>query len=133
MTKKKRPGVKPAIPSPEEGQPVTAIETPLEAGADSSVRAEASFPIVGIGASAGELAAFEAFFGTMPADTKSGTAFVLVQHLAPNHKSILSDLVKKYTRMRVYEAEDGMAVRPNCTYISSRPTATWPFCTAGCT
>jgi two-component system CheB/CheR fusion protein len=117
MTKKKRPGVKPEIPSPEEGQPVTAVETPLEAGADSSVRPEASFPIVGIGASAGGLAAFEAFFAAMPADTKSGMAFVLVQHLAPDHKSILTDLIKQYTRMRVYEVEDGMAVRPNCTYI----------------
>jgi two-component system CheB/CheR fusion protein len=44
-------------------------------------------------------------------------AFVLVQHLAPDHKSILSELVKRYTRMEVFEVADGMAVRPNCTYI----------------
>jgi rfaE bifunctional protein nucleotidyltransferase chain/domain len=44
-------------------------------------------------------------------------AFVLVQHLAPDHKSILTDLVRRYTRMQVYEVEDGMAVQPNCTYI----------------
>jgi chemotaxis response regulator CheB len=48
-----------------------------------------SFPIVGIGASAGGLAAFEAFFSAMPADNVSSMAFVLVQHLAPDHKSIL--------------------------------------------
>ncbi|MDD5037208.1 MAG: chemotaxis protein CheB [Methylococcaceae bacterium] len=75
------------------------------------------FPIVGIGASAGGLAAFEAFFSGMPANTDPGMAFVLVQHLAPDHKSILSDLLKRYTRMQVFEVEDGMAVQPNCTYI----------------
>jgi two-component system CheB/CheR fusion protein len=44
-------------------------------------------------------------------------AFVLVQHLSPDHKSILSELVQRYTRMRVFEVEDGMLVEPNCAYI----------------
>ncbi|MDO8776356.1 MAG: chemotaxis protein CheB, partial [Burkholderiaceae bacterium] len=77
----------------------------------------AGFPIVGLGASAGGLAAFEAFFAGMPADTDPGMAFVLVQHLAPDHKSILSDLIRRYTRMQVFEVEDGMAVHINCAYI----------------
>ena len=72
--------------------------------------APGEFPIVGIGASAGGLAAFEAFFSGMPADTDPGMAFVLVQHLAPDHKSILSDLIRRYTRMQVFEVEDGMVV-----------------------
>lgn len=75
------------------------------------------FPVVGIGASAGGLAAFEAFFSGMPADIDPGMAFVLVQHLAPDHKSILTDLIQRYTRMKVYEVEDGMVVLPNCAYI----------------
>lgn len=75
------------------------------------------FPIVGIGASAGGLAAFEAFFSGMPADADPGMAFVLVQHLAPDHKSILTDLIRRYTRMQVFEVEDGMKVQPNCAYI----------------
>ena len=75
------------------------------------------FPIVGIGASAGGLAAFEAFFSGMPADVAPGMAFVLVQHLAPDHKSILVDLIRRYTRMQVFEVEDGMQVQVNCTYI----------------
>ena len=75
------------------------------------------FPIVGIGASAGGLAAFEAFFSGMPADADPGMAFVLVQHLAPNHKSILTGLVQRYTRMQVFEVTDGMVVAPNCAYI----------------
>ena len=76
-----------------------------------------NFPIVGIGASAGGLAAFEAFFSGMPADRDPGMAFVLVQHLAPDHKSILTDLIRRYTRMQVSEATDGVAVQPNCAYI----------------
>ncbi len=80
-------------------------------------RAADGFPIVGIGASAGGISAFEAFFSGMPADTDPGMAFVLVQHLSPDHKSILTDLIRRYTRMQVFEVEDGMEVRPNCAYI----------------
>lgn len=76
-----------------------------------------AFPIVGIGASAGGLAAFEAFFSGMPAAIDPGMAFVVVQHLAPDHKSILTELVRRYTRMQVFEVEDGMVVQNNCTYI----------------
>ena len=46
-----------------------------------------------------------------------GMAFVLVQHLAPDHKSILAEIVQRYTRMQVFEVEDGMEVKPNCAYI----------------
>ena len=80
-------------------------------------RQSADFPIVGIGASAGGLAAFEAFFSTMPSDRDPGMAFVFVQHLARDHKSILSELVRRYTTMDVFEVEDGMAVEPNRVYI----------------
>ena len=93
------------------------VDNPLAAESDSAVGRGTRFPIVGIGASAGGLAAFEAFFSAMPADASPGMAFVLVQHLAPDHKSILADLVKRYTRMQVYEVEDGMKVQPNCAYI----------------
>ncbi|MEP7306226.1 MAG: chemotaxis protein CheB [Acidobacteriota bacterium] len=74
-------------------------------------------PIVGIGASAGGLAAFEAFFSAMPVDTEPGMAFVLVQHLAPDHKSILADIIRRYTSMKVVEAEDGMRVQANCVHV----------------
>jgi two-component system CheB/CheR fusion protein len=53
----------------------------------------------------------------MPADNDPGLAFVLVQHLARDHKSSLSDLIRRYTRMQVFEVEDGMIVKPNCAYI----------------
>lgn len=75
------------------------------------------FPIVGIGASAGGIGAFESFFSTMPADSDPGMAFVLVQHLARDHKSILTELIRRYTKMKVFEVEDGMKIEPNCAYI----------------
>ncbi|KKH72705.1 chemotaxis protein CheR [Methanosarcina mazei] len=75
------------------------------------------FPIVGVGASAGGLAAFEAFFSAIPYDTKLGMAFVLVQHLDPTHRSLLSDLIGRYTQMPVYEVKDGMLVQPDCIYV----------------
>ncbi|MEI6310577.1 MAG: chemotaxis protein CheB, partial [bacterium] len=94
-----------------------AVFSPPEAAEDARPSQETGFPIVGIGASAGGLAAFEAFFSGMPADADPGMAFVLVQHLAPDHESILTDLIRRYTRMQVFEVEDGMAVQPNCAYI----------------
>ena len=94
------------------------VELAVDTDADAApVALDTGFPIVGIGASAGGLAAFEAFFSGMPADSDSGMAFVLVQHLSPDHKSILTELVKRYTRMNVYEVEDGVEVRANCAYI----------------
>lgn len=76
-----------------------------------------TFPIVGIGASAGGLAAIEAFFSGMPADTDPNMAFVLVQHLDPDHKSLLTELIARRTRMQVLEVTDGMPVQVNCAYI----------------
>jgi len=74
-----------------------------------------TFHVVGIGASAGGLEAFEHFFTNMPAD--SGMAFVLIPHLAPEHKSIMAELLMRYTKMDVFQAEDGMRANPNCVYI----------------
>jgi len=102
-TRRKAKDTTPAI-SPKVAEPPSLHNNP-------------AFPIVGIGASAGGLAAFEAFFSGMPADADPGMAFVLVQHLAPDHKSILTELVKRYTRMQVFEVADGTVVKPNCTYI----------------
>src|SRR3989304_3367169 len=83
------------------------------AGVPGEPRPTAAFPIVGLGASAGGLAAFEAFFSSMPPGAEPGMAFVLVQHLAPDHKSILSDLLTRHTTMPVLEVEDGMPLAVN--------------------
>ncbi len=75
------------------------------------------FPVVGIGASAGGLAAFESFFSGLPHHVDPGMAFVLVQHLAPDHESILADLIRRYTHLKVFEVTDGVVVQINCVYI----------------
>ncbi|MFO7966331.1 MAG: CheR family methyltransferase [Archaeoglobaceae archaeon] len=80
------------------------------------VRNAQSIPVVGIGASAGGLKAIEKFFTNMP-ETDSGISFVLVQHLDPKHKSVLTDLIKRYTEMAVYEGSEGKTVKPNTVYI----------------
>lgn len=76
-----------------------------------------TFPIVGIGASAGGLSAFQTFFTAMPPTSEAGMAFVLVQHLAPDHTSMLAELIQRHTKMRVLQVEDGVKVQPNCVYI----------------
>ncbi|MEX0272258.1 chemotaxis protein CheB [Leptolyngbyaceae cyanobacterium UHCC 1019] len=77
--------------------------------------AEAGFPIVGIAASAGGLEAFTQLLSHLPTDT--GMGFVLVQHLAPNHKSMLSEILGRATQMPVNEVEDGVMVEPNHIYV----------------
>ncbi len=73
------------------------------------------FPIVGIGASAGGLEALEQFFGNMPKD--NGMAFVVIQHLDPNHVGIMPELLQRITQMKVFQATDSLKVRPNCVYV----------------
>lgn len=80
-----------------------------------SLSAPPSFPIVGVGASAGGLEAFMEMFRGLPPNT--GLAFVLVQHLSPQHVSMLSTFVQKTTRMQVEEVRDGMNVAPNRIYV----------------
>ena len=74
-----------------------------------------SFPIVGIGCSAGGLDALEKFFSHVPPE--SGIAFIVVQHLAPDHNSALPDLLRRFTSMTIAEAKDGMTIQPDCVYI----------------
>ncbi len=76
---------------------------------------ESTFPIVGMGASAGGLEAIEKFFSNMPHD--SGLSFVIVMHFDPKAKSVMPDILKKYTKMEVFQVEDGMKVEPNRVYI----------------
>ncbi len=95
----------------------TPISKPPAPNVDSKKSPKEDFPIVGIGASAGGLAAFNNFFSAMPDSFGPGMAFVVVQHLDPNHKSMLTDLIGRYTHMPIYEVKDGMSVQPNCIYV----------------
>ncbi len=73
------------------------------------------FPIVGIGASAGGLEALEQFFENMPEN--SGLAYVVIQHLDPNHVGIMPELLQRTTRMQVFQAIDNLQVKPNHVYV----------------
>jgi len=88
-------------------------------GAPDSVPLEdpedAEFPVVGIGASAGGLEALEKLFGAMPENT--GMAFVVVQHLSPDFKSVMDELLARRTRIPVHLVKDAMPVEPNRIYL----------------
>jgi two-component system CheB/CheR fusion protein len=98
------------VSSQPESQPPESIAPNLE-----SENENPSFCLVGIGASAGGLEAFTQFLGALPTDT--GMAFVLLQHLEPNHTSLLTQLISRVTQMPVREVSDGMAVEPNHVYV----------------
>ncbi len=71
--------------------------------------------MVCIGASAGGLDALERFFKACPTDT--GAAFVVIQHLSPDHKSIMNNLLARHTRMPVIMVEDAMPIEANTLYL----------------
>jgi two-component system CheB/CheR fusion protein len=75
----------------------------------------ASFPIIGIGASAGGLEALDLFLKNVPEG--SNMAFVIVQHLDPTHKGILVELLQRATAMKVMQTKDRTLVQPNCVYV----------------
>lgn len=76
-----------------------------------------TFPVVGIGASAGGLQAIKSFFSHMPAD--SGMAFVVILHLSPDHQSIADRIVQEVTRMPVRQVNETTAIEKNTVYIIS--------------
>jgi two-component system, chemotaxis family, CheB/CheR fusion protein len=71
--------------------------------------------VVGIGASAGGLDPIEKFFDNLPRDT--GMAFVVVQHLSPDFKSLMDELLARHTDMPIHLVEDGMVVEANHVYL----------------
>jgi len=97
------------------GQRKEAAGSAVTANEEETSPYSAMFPIVGIGASAGGLEAFTELLATLPTDT--GMAFVLVQHLDPEHPSLLTALLARTTAMPVEEVHDGMRVEPNHVYV----------------
>ena len=74
--------------------------------------------LVGIGASAGGLEAIQQLFDHLPSNT--GLAFVIVQHLSPDFKSLMPELLAKHTDMEIFTVEDQQEIRPNCIYLNHR-------------
>jgi len=89
-----------------------AAATPL---AEARSYANRSFPIVGLGASAGGLEALEQFFEHVPKEC--GLGFVVVQHLDPIHKGILVELLQRKTTMKVIQIKDRMKIEPDRVYV----------------
>jgi PAS domain S-box-containing protein len=83
--------------------------------ASSDTKVSQEFPIVGIGASAGGLEAFKVLLECLPVDT--GLAFVIIQHLATGQESLLTDILSRFTKMLVFQVEDGMQVEQNYIYV----------------
>ena len=90
---------------------------PLSTSADLISSPSGTFPIIGIGASAGGLAALETFFAAFEGQPPPGMAFVLIQHLSPDHKSLLAEILRRRTKLEIFDIEDGMTLRINCIYI----------------
>ncbi|HEU4689379.1 MAG TPA: chemotaxis protein CheB, partial [Vicinamibacterales bacterium] len=84
----------------------TSVDPPLETE---------NFHIVGIGASAGGLDSLERLFTHLPSDT--GMAFVVLQHLSPDFKSVMDELLSRRTPMRIVHAEHDLRVEPNTVYL----------------
>jgi len=87
-----------------------------ETGADvPSPEADSSPHIVAIGASAGGLEALEKLFDGLASD--SGATFVVIQHLSPDHKSMMANLLSRHTAMPVVMVEQDMPIEPNTVYL----------------
>jgi two-component system CheB/CheR fusion protein len=71
--------------------------------------------VIGIGASAGGLEAINEFFDNVPENTNF--AFVIIQHLSPDYKSLMGEILSKHTTMQVIEAHDDEILRPNFVYL----------------
>jgi two-component system, chemotaxis family, CheB/CheR fusion protein len=78
-------------------------------------KSTAASTVVAIGASAGGMEAIHELFDNMPVETNF--SFVVIQHLSPDHKSMMGELLAKHTLMNVVEAENNMELLPNCIYV----------------
>ena len=81
----------------------------------SSYRDNCKLFVVGVGASAGGLQALEKFFKNMPSD--SGAAVVVAQHLSPNFKSLMKELLERHTQMVIHRVTDGMELAANSIFL----------------
>lgn len=90
-------------------------ETVLKASSDSESPTFETFPVVGIGASAGGLEALEQFFDHTP--EQSGMCFIIVQHLSPDFRSLMDELLGRRTRIPIIRVQDGVKIQPDRIYL----------------
>ena len=95
---------------------VTKSDPVLKAINQPKIQSKVNRPVVvGIGASAGGLEALELLFDHVPVDT--GMAYVVIQHLSPDFKSMMNELLSRHTRLSIHRVEDGMVVEPDSVYL----------------
>lgn len=80
------------------------------------VSEESKLTIIGIGSSAGGLEAIRELVATLPTDLN--VAYVVVQHMSPHHKSLMTQLIARQTKLKVKDISDGMALEPNVVYVT---------------
>lgn len=105
----------PPSDDPQGPDPDSSHDSEIDGLAGDIETGARTFAVVGIGASAGGLRAFQEFFSALPA--QPGMAFVLVQHLSPDHESALAELIQTKTQMTVTQVTDHPNVEPNRVYV----------------
>jgi two-component system CheB/CheR fusion protein len=93
----------------EENRPL------VDHSVSESTTATSELIVVALGASAGGLEALEKFFDNLPSD--NGLAFVVVQHLSPDFKSLMDELLARHTKLTIHRVTDGMSLEPNSIYL----------------
>src|ERR1700730_7420759 len=93
----------------------TEAQKPIGIARAGKRRPVSSFYVVGLGASAGGLGALRSFFEAVPA--RSGAAFIVIQHLAPDHRSQMVELLATHTPAPVHQIEDGVTIQPDHVYV----------------
>jgi two-component system, chemotaxis family, CheB/CheR fusion protein len=102
--------------NPEKlGATASGTSDDVSAPVDFTVRAKLPFPVVGVGASAGGVDALRGFFSA--SSPASGIAYVVIQHLSPDHSSLMAEILGRCTTMPVHQIEDGVRIEPNHIYV----------------
>src|SRR5438477_7413201 len=96
----------------EDGHSVSSNPTSVSKDPESS---PVRFRVVGIGASAGGLESLEQFFKNLPPNP--GMAFVVVQHLSPDFRSVMDELLARHCDLPIQHAEHNIEVEPNRVYL----------------
>ena len=92
------------------------LSNPLDPADTKSEAQSASIPVVAIGASAGGLQPLEALFSSLPANT--GLAFIVVQHLSPDFRSMMGEILARHSKMKIVQASDGLTIQPNVIHLN---------------
>src|SRR5208283_2931199 len=110
QTTKERPARKAEVSTGTHERATSSTLSPPE------VEAADTFPIVAIGASAGGLEALESFFSNMPPEP--GLSFVVIQHLSPESKSFMREILQAKTKIAFQRMENGIKIEPNKVYVN---------------